>query len=352
MEETGGTYEIWKGPLSDDGVKQLVRRVQILVPLFIEGGSYIVDQDDSSGSTDLDRWTVFFLYRKDRQGAYTFIGYSSVYRFFYLQKSDSTSGPKPRLESLEQDQEISFESLPCRSRLAQFLILPPFQSQGNGRRLYSTIFEFYHKHHPSTVEFTVEDPNEAFDDLRDLCDLVFLRTLPKFLSFKLNTELDIAKTEMFPKDLVAGIEPVDSVRRISKIAPRQFLRVLEMHLMSKLPASVRPTIDPTKKPQKLAVTLAEKRALRLWKLFVKHRIFLRHQEVLADLEPDVRIEKLDETLRNVEFEYARLLSMHDKWSSFSTAGTHGKRKVPEDSGSSDDPTLKKKARVEDVTDTD
>lgn len=52
-----GRYEIWKGVLSDPAVKQLVNRVQIMVPFFIEGGTFI-GTDDSELA---DRWTIFFL---------------------------------------------------------------------------------------------------------------------------------------------------------------------------------------------------------------------------------------------------------------------------------------------------
>ena len=42
LEVEGKTYEVWKGGLTDPAVKQLIKRIQILVPLFIEGGTLIL----------------------------------------------------------------------------------------------------------------------------------------------------------------------------------------------------------------------------------------------------------------------------------------------------------------------
>ena len=80
-------YEIWKGNLDDPAMKQMINRIQILIPLFIEGGTLIGSEDADS----LDRWTIFLLYRKrsifstdgQTEFSYEFAGYSTVYRFFH-----------------------------------------------------------------------------------------------------------------------------------------------------------------------------------------------------------------------------------------------------------------------------
>ena len=56
----GGFYEVWKGNLADQAVRQLVKRVQITVLFFIEGGSYIgVDADgNDEPESSLARWSV------------------------------------------------------------------------------------------------------------------------------------------------------------------------------------------------------------------------------------------------------------------------------------------------------
>lgn len=51
-------FEIWAGSLADPKVRELVNRMQILVSLFIEGGTYI-ETDDYDWT--LERWTVYFV---------------------------------------------------------------------------------------------------------------------------------------------------------------------------------------------------------------------------------------------------------------------------------------------------
>jgi len=45
----------------DKAVQQYLKRIQILVPFFIEGGTFI-NIDDPEWS--LERWTVFLLFKK------------------------------------------------------------------------------------------------------------------------------------------------------------------------------------------------------------------------------------------------------------------------------------------------
>ncbi len=111
------------------------------------------------------------LYERRRRPAteiscYHFVGYVSVYPFWCY-----------------PDQ--------VRLRLSQFVILPPYQQQGHGCRfppgsccspvradmilaqLYSTLFQHL-LNRPDVAELTVEDPAEAFEDLRDRNDLRYL----------------------------------------------------------------------------------------------------------------------------------------------------------------------------------
>lgn len=60
-----------------------------------------------------------------------------------------------------------------RLRLSQFVILPPYQHLGHGSRLYSALFKNM-LGRDGVAELTVEDPAEAFEDLRDRNDLRFL----------------------------------------------------------------------------------------------------------------------------------------------------------------------------------
>lgn len=352
MDAADGRYEVWKGSLADPAVKQLNSRIQILVPLFIEGGSYIGQGADPAsaerGLSDADRWTVFFLYKAQQspevpeRTSYVFVGYSTVYRFFYFQRPTPPSSPKDGWE-LPQGR-IDLSELSCRTRLSQFVILPPFQGKGNGARLYNAIFDFYHAH-PQTHEFTVENPNEAFDDLRDVCDLTFLRSLPEFDALALDTSVSIPESGVMPP-LVVGADALESIRLKAKIAPRQFARVVEMHLMSKLPVSVLPTLDLDAVVP--APTKTDKHQERIWQLIVKQRLYRHNRDVLSQIEPVERIEKLSETLTSVELEYARLLAAHEHATMHSTAlpQAHSNKKRRLDEPKSEPPS--KKGRVEDA----
>ncbi|KAI8258981.1 Histone acetyltransferase type B catalytic subunit [Colletotrichum sp. SAR 10_98] len=354
FEGDDGTYEVWKGSLADTAVRQIVNRVEALVPMFIEGGSYIArdpenEEDPWKASEDANRWTVYFLYRRQPSAeasetpSYTFVGYSTVYKFFSFRPPTPPSSdwdlPKEEFNLLDQ--------LPCRSRLSQFLILPPFQGKGIGARLYKTIFDTYLQD-PQTFELTVEDPNEAFDDMRDLSDLTFLRSLPEFSKVKINTDISLPRppTGTVPRDLV-DYELRQSLRQKTKIVERQFKRLIEMHTMSQLPASVRAGFGEEKKP---LATKEDRHQYHLWKLFVKQRIYRQNGDVLGQLDISERSEKLNEALRSVELEYARLLDWHARWEKHRLGATEAdepssKRKSVDDA---EEQGSNKKVRIEDV----
>lgn len=341
IQEGGVTYEVWKGTLGDPAVKQMIKRIQILALLFIEGGSPIVDGADNRPNPSDDRWTVFFLYRRDKSAedaAYTFLGYSTVYRFFYMSKEDTT----PSTAELELPKgDFDLAQLPCRSRLSQFVILPPFQNAGNGARLYNTIFEYYYQHAPTKM-LTVEDPNEAFDDLRDVCDLAFLRRLPEFDALRLKTEYQVPRKGTVKKDFL-DLEAIARLLSQSKMAERQFMRCVEMHLMSTLPASVRPAIPERGAPPRPKPTPEDKHAYELWRLWVKMRLYVHNRDALGQLEHKERVEKLDQTMDGVAFEYVRILSICDRRAA--VMGGKGKRKAEEVEGA--EASGSKRARVED-----
>ena len=386
-----GRYEIWKGTLSDPAVKQLVNRVQIMVPFFIEGGTFIGSDDAESA----DRWTVFFLYRTRQSSGsadryeHEFAGYSTVYRFLLPLGAATPPRTVANGESTSETAELqlpasdsgepafSLATLPCRSRISQFIILPPFQGKGNAGRLYSTIFDAYLAE-PQTTEITVEDPNEAFDDLRDIADLKFLSRLPAFAkSVRINKTVQIPRTGPSPNNIVNTLT-LDTLRHQTKIAPRQFNRAVEMYLMQKLAPAVRPTLEggedeeaeeeaaderaadaPTaangkgKAPATPALATKEQQhEYRLWRMFVKQRLYRHNKEILGQLDRSQRIEKLEETLRSVELEYARILSMFESRAKLATAeeaqSTATKRKLTTEAGAEVAQNDSKKVRIEDA----
>ena len=345
IKDGGITYEIWRGTLADAGVKQMISRIQILALLFIEGGSPIVDESNAQGSPSDDRWTVFFMFRRDKSAedpekpAYTFVGYSTVYRFFYMDKAAAQVPPEPQTDSELPSGDFDLAQLPCRSRLSQFVILPPFQQAGNGARLYNAIYQHYY-HHAPTKMFVIEDPNEAFDDLRDVCDLSFLRTIPEFAALRLKKEYKVPSKGSAHKEDFLDLSAIKKLLAKTKIAERQFMRCVEMHLMSTLPASVRPAMHDA--PPAPRPTAEDRHVYELWRMWVKMRLYVHNRDALGQLEHGERVEKLNETLDNVEFEYVRILNMCDRRQKAASGG-NGKRKAEEGEREG----VSKKARVED-----
>lgn len=373
IERDGDIYEVWKGNLADAAVKQLVNRIQICVLFFIEGGSYIGKDEDGKDEPDnsLARWSVYFLYKKQRgvegQKQYIFQGYSTIYRFWLFEPLTPPASPTNEPIQLEENPSwelpqggIPYEQMSHRSRISQFVILPPFQGKGAGAMLYNTIFEIQSQD-AATKEVTVEDPNEAFDLLRDLCDMKYLRkNVPEFAELSItpgisvpqkggllhhNLQVTHANSASSPKTIL-DIEALKTLRAKVKIAPRQFSRLVEMHLMSKLPPSVRPLPETSDMGPPKKISAADQNIYTLWRLLLKQRLYRRNATILNEFEITDRIIKLNETLENVEWEYTRILERLDapRPGIESNGESKGKRKLGDETngeGSS------KKVRVED-----
>jgi histone acetyltransferase 1 len=162
---------------------------------------------------------------------------------------------------------------------------------------------------PQIRQITVEDPNEKFDDLRDFNDLARLRhTFPEFCSLTLNTSATIAmqKDKPLPVAQLISSEIYDSISHTSRIAPRQFARLVEMQLLSAIPQNHRKTSRITRKDR---ATDLNDRAYYFWRLIVKQRLFMHNMDQLIQLEVEERVEKLEETVAVVEMDYARILEV-------------------------------------------
>ncbi|KAL8832039.1 MAG: hypothetical protein Q9170_005036, partial [Blastenia crenularia] len=161
------------------------------------------------------------------------------------------------------------------------------------------------------TEITVEDPNEAFDDLRDYCDLVRLRQNGTFAQIHLAPSLPATLFQKrpgvrVPTGKLLDLPLLSSLRQKNKLAPRQFARVVEMELLSRLPLSVRQsgTARLTRKAR------AEGEAERMWyywRLLVKQRIYRKNKDVLMQMERVERVEKVEETVGEQVGDYERLL---------------------------------------------
>ncbi|CAE6512502.1 unnamed protein product [Rhizoctonia solani] len=273
-------FEVYHSTWDTPGFREYHRRMQIFILLYIEGGSYIQE--------DEDKWEFTVLYERRRSHSpndnpddpptytYHFAGYSSLYPFWCWPDK-------------------------VRLRLSQFVILPPYQHAGHGSALYNAIYQFT-LGRDDVVELTVEDPSEAFEDLRDRNDMKRLLSislplegmmlvidpapLPRIHRYS-QAFMQEGKAEKFgpPADKAW----VEKWRRDLKMASRQFHRLIEMLLLRELDAS-------------------SKQAQKAYRLQVKERLFRFNYEILAQLEKEERLEKLEETFQNVRTDYQRILA--------------------------------------------
>ncbi|SJX62779.1 related to histone acetyltransferase subunit HAT1 [Sporisorium reilianum f. sp. reilianum] len=243
-------FEIYRPTWDTPGFREYHRRMQLFVLLFIEGASYI--------SEDEANWEFFTLFEKSTQAGETrwhFMGYTSLYKFWCWPDSS-------------------------RVRLSQFVILPPFQKQGHGGALYTTVYEQI-RQRAAVAELTVEDPSEDFDRLRDGNDLRRLLAPAGFVDtakaqHKLHAPVDAAWTE--------------AQRRAHKLAPRQWARVLEM-------------------VQLMNLDTGDEEAVRQYRLQVKARIYRQNKDILVQLEKAQQRQKLQETFEGVVEEYGDMVGV-------------------------------------------
>ena len=331
----GRKYEIWCVSLSDPTARQLLENMQVLVPMLIEGGTMLqLEQDWTT-----QRWKLFLLYeRRPKSGAgatyseHSLVGYGTSYRVFtfpdrhnplqsdlelFLSSSQSVDDflPNPDIDTIPNDLAptanpnniVSPLDLPSRERLSQFLILPPFQGAGHGQDLYNTMYTQLTKDE-NVREFTVEDPNEAFDDLRDLCDLLYLRSnVPEFASLRIDTDIPVEQLNSssdVPINLIVPATIRDRIREQTKIMPRQFDRLVEMHTLSFIPPLNRSRSRITRKEK---ASNQNDKAYYFWRLYVKQRLYIFNRDQLAQLDRSERIEKLESALDSVLEAYGKMI---------------------------------------------
>ncbi|KAF9072894.1 histone acetyltransferase type B catalytic subunit [Rhodocollybia butyracea] len=274
-DEDAIVYEVYHCTLDTPGFKEYHRRMQIFILLYIEAGSYI--NEDEEGW----EFVVLFEKRKRRDSShistYHFVGYSSLYNFYYFPEK-------------------------VRLRLSQFVILGPYQRSGHGSELYKSIYQ-YVLSQPRIGELTVEDPAEAFEDLRDKNDLKMLLSTKQFMEEgfgsdglshgggrvgKVGKALSSGKKGKMGPPVEKGW--AEKWRLKMKIAGRQFQRLVEMLIQMHS--------DPL-----------DARGLKAYRLQVKERLYRFNFEVLAQLEKEERLEKLEETFQSVREDYNRILKL-------------------------------------------
>ncbi|KAI9700160.1 MAG: histone acetyltransferase 1 [Bogoriella megaspora] len=364
----GEEYEIWCSTLRDPRARDIVANAQVLMPFFIEGATTL--ELDGTERNVLERWKLYLLYKvlpfakpednetsiKETASRYSIAGYSTSFRLWYLSEnrtkpklftpdykfpdnnledSISSSLPTPETspyhptsEATNPDDPLFNEmheiDYPVRERISQFLILPPFRGSSHGFHLYTAMISLFLRD-PTCTTITVEDPNEAFDDLRDTSDLARLRNnaanlslvsspslTSSFLSLKIDPNRARKIVSSFPQKhrdrvpIPAIIDkPLrDRVHAESKIQHRQFDRCLEMHLLSSIPVAHR---SKNRIAYKHNSPQAADKEYYFWRCLVKERLRVHNKDSLADLEEDEREEKLEEAVTNVQQDFERLL---------------------------------------------
>lgn len=104
----------------------------------------------------------------------TIAGYATCYPYFHQNTAKSTpSTDNTFYDTIFKSPSSGFGQTNCRLRLSQFIILPPFQRAGHGGNFYDIICS-HARANLYVKELIIEDPSDAFDDLRDRRDLQFL----------------------------------------------------------------------------------------------------------------------------------------------------------------------------------
>ncbi|PWN25918.1 acyl-CoA N-acyltransferase [Jaminaea rosea] len=249
-------FEIYRSNWQTPGWRDFHRRMQIFALFFIEGASYIhEDEGNWEWLTTWQRWV-------DDEGRtrWAFVGYTSLYRFWHYPSS-------------------------ARLRLSQFIILPPYHKQGHGSRLYAHVYA-QAQADEAVTELTIEDPNEAFDQLRDTCDLKTLLQ-PGGIVAQMKEE----QPERGGIGAPLGKARSERWRLKAKIAKRQWSRLIEMLQLMEL--------DPS-----------DRAAIKAYRLQVKARLYRFNKDVLTDLPLSERHQKLQETYENLlEAEYGELVGV-------------------------------------------
>lgn len=214
--------------------------------------------------------------------------------------------------------ELDLANLPSRLRIAQFLILPPHQGSGHGTHLYTTIHDACVAD-PTIVELTVEDPNEAFDALRDTADYHILH--PVFVKHNVNINPDPydeqtkkRRPRRVPTSALIPTAALQNIRAAFKIQSTQFSHILEMFLLAQIPPKNRHTGGANMARLLIRKYNAEdpnERRYYWWRMLTKQRLYKRSRDMLIQMDVSERVQALEDTVTNVEEGYAALLKVFE-----------------------------------------
>jgi histone acetyltransferase 1 len=145
-----------------------------------------------------------------------------------------------------------------------------------------------------------------------------------------------------PTSLLLDKPLLKALRSQNKLAPRQFDRLVEMHLLSQIPTHSRQA-GTARLTQRGKASDAGDRAYYYWRLLVKQRVYKKNKDVLIQLERPDRVDKVEEAVADIGGDYERLLrtlegrrvaeSIEPRGNGYATL--RGKRKVVEDDDDED-----------------
>jgi histone acetyltransferase 1 len=249
---SGKVYEVYTGRMEDEAVRQLHARAQIFALFFIDGASYIDDEDGE--------WIVYFVFEKRNDGSMLFAGYVTVYEYY----------------------AHPFQK---RGRISQFVLLPPQQKSGLGTKLLAAIYQ----HGIETygfVDFTVEDPSEGFQAVRDRLDGA--RMLQAWRQ-------EVAEGKGKEKQRASGTEGMTNSpatwERFKALALQQHINRIQTRRLYEI----------------LLRYHAEEEgdaAMRDYRLAIKMRLYARMQNEGEQLPADKRKARLQELFEILDTEYA------------------------------------------------
>jgi histone acetyltransferase 1 len=312
----GSFFEIWHASLLDPKAFQILRNMKVLIPMFIEGGTFAFLEDDEAENERwaTERWKVFFIYQVENKD-YSLAGFSTSYSFSTFPKAlknGSTSDSKydsdgsDFLEGLAVIPPVLPNS--TRERISQFLILPPYQRQSHGINLYQTMVKIF-MNDPAIFEITVEDPNESFDCLRDYCDLSTLLYDPEFSSLKPISALphpSLFSKASVPISLIVPRETITALWTRHKLIRRQVEHLIELYILRQIPSNHR---SRTRIMSRKHLSFDENdRKYYFWRLLVKYRVYVRNKEDLAEVPENERIAKMESSVDSLQEQYEQLIA--------------------------------------------
>lgn len=248
----GEEYAIYKLDLTSDQGIELHKRLQVLVLLFIEAGSYIEFKDLL--------WDIYVMFKVTNPALPEVVGFTTAYNYWKYPGHEKFDAGVVKI----------------RKKISQFIILPIFQGLSLGGELYSRLYDAWLLDE-KIVEVVIEEPNESFDDLRDRVD---------FTKLVEGKKIDASSITI---DTVSTNNWFETFKTKEKLEKRQLQRLLEMVFLYQL---------------RHGLAKDSKKAVRL---FIKKRLFEKNKEALSGLDEPTRLDKLQTAYEALEADYYRIL---------------------------------------------